>query len=105
MPAKKKVRAKRAPVRRTSGVSVVPKEKLLDEIKAIVHYRHLSQGELAAMVGDAASQMSLLLSGKLHGFSTDRLLRTLMRLGKDVDIVVKGSATGKKRGTLRVVAR
>ena len=105
MPAKKKGRAKRASKRRSTSLNVVPKEKLLEEIKAIVRYRHLTQGELAVIVGDAASQMSLLLNGKLHGFSTDRLLRTLLRLGTDVDLVLKPVGAGRRRGVLRVVAR
>ena len=105
MPAKKKGRTKRASKRRSTSLNVVPKEKLLEEIKGIVRYRHLTQGELAAIVGDAASQMSLLLNGKLHGFSTDRLLRTLLRLGTDVDLVLKSAGAGRRRGVLRVVAR
>ena len=105
MPAKKKVRANRTSKRRSTSLNVVPKEKLLEEIQAIVRYRHLTQGELAAIVGDAASQMSLLLNGKLHGFSTDRLLRTLLRLGTDVDLVLKPVGAGRRRGVLRVVAR
>ena len=105
VPAKKKARVKRASTRRVSAAAVVPKEKLLDEIRVITRYRHLTQGELADIVGDAASQMSVLLSGKLHGFSTDRLLRILMRLGKDVDIVLKPVMAGRRRGVLRVVTR
>ena len=65
MPPRKNARAKGAS-RRALAPSVVPKEKLLEEIRVIVRYRHLTQGELAEIVGDAASQMSVLLSGKLH---------------------------------------
>jgi predicted XRE-type DNA-binding protein len=104
VPARKKRRAKKPSRNRSGARPVVPKNQLLDEIKVITSYRHLSQGELADIVGDAASQMSLLLNGKLRGFSTDRLLRMLLRLGRDVDIVLR-SARGRRRGRIRVLAR
>ena len=33
--------------------------------------------------------MSLLMSGKLAGFSTERLLRMLLRRGRDIELVFK----------------
>ena len=105
MPPRKNARAKGASARRALAPSVVPKEKLLEEIRVIVRYRHLTQGELAEIVGDAASQMSVLLSGKLHGFSTDRLLRILVRLGKDVDIVLRPATAGRRSGKVRILER
>jgi predicted XRE-type DNA-binding protein len=40
---------------------------------------------------DAPSQVSLVVTGKLRGFSTERLLRMLARLGRDIEIVVRPS--------------
>ena len=84
---------------------VVPKEPLAREIRRLVAEKGLSQAETAVLVQDAASQLSLLLSGKLRGFSIDRLVRTLLRLGREVEIVVKPSSRvhRPKRAMVRVV--
>ena len=68
-----------------------PKKELAEEIAAIVRYHHLNQTEAARIVGDAPSQMSLLLSGKIEGFSVERLLRMLLRLGQDIEVVFRPS--------------
>jgi predicted XRE-type DNA-binding protein len=67
--------------------SLIPKEDLAEEIATIIRYHHLTQTEAARIVGDAPSQMSLLLAGKLEGFSTERLLHMLLRLGRDIELV------------------
>ncbi len=71
---------------------VIPKEPLAREIKRLVTEKGLSQADAAVIVQDAASQLSLLLSGKLRGFSAERLVRTLLRLGRDVEIIVRPAA-------------
>ena len=52
---------------------------------------------------DAPSQVSLVVTGKLRGFSTERLLRMLARLGRDIEIVVRPSK--RKAGKISVVRR
>jgi predicted XRE-type DNA-binding protein len=74
----------------------IPKEPLAREIKRLVTEKGLSQADAAVIVHDAASQLSLLLSGKLRGFSIDRLVRTLLRLGREVELVVR-PARGARR--------
>jgi predicted XRE-type DNA-binding protein len=68
---------------------LIPKEELAEEIATIIRYHHLSQSEAARIVGDAPSQMSLLLSGRIEGFSVERLLRMLLRLGRDIELVFR----------------
>lgn len=68
---------------------LIPKDELAREIATIIRYHHLTQTEAARVVGDAPSQMSLLLSGKIEGFSTERLLRMLLRLGRDIELVFR----------------
>ena len=53
---------------------------------------------------DAPSQVSLVVTGKLRGFSTERLLRMLARLGRNIDIVLRPTSGGKE-GTIRVVRK
>lgn len=72
-----------------SDKPLIPKEELAAEIATIIRYHHLNQTEAARIVGDAPSQMSLLLSGKIEGFSVERLLRMLLRLGRDIELVFR----------------
>lgn len=83
----------------------ISKEDLLAEIQSIVEKRDMSQVEVADETGEARSQVSLLLNGKLRGFSTDRLVRILLRLGRDIEIVIRPSRSGKKVGTVRMSSR
>jgi predicted XRE-type DNA-binding protein len=59
---------------------LTPKDRLANEIRAEVKARALSPSEASSLVGEPATEMSLLLSGKLWGFSVERLERVLRRL-------------------------
>jgi predicted XRE-type DNA-binding protein len=83
----------------------IRKEDLLGVIQGIVEKRDMSQVEVADETGEARSQVSLLLNGKLRGFSTDRLVRILLRLGRDIEIVIRPSRSGKKVGAVRLANR
>ncbi|HEV8497679.1 MAG TPA: XRE family transcriptional regulator [Gemmatimonadaceae bacterium] len=83
--------------------SVIPKNILAKEIASILEKQQLTQTEAAYIMRDAPSQISLVVTGKLRGFSTERLLRMLARLGRDIDIVIR-SAKGKT-GKVSVVRR
>jgi predicted XRE-type DNA-binding protein len=83
--------------------SVIPKNILAKEIASILEDQQLTQTEAAYIMRDAPSQISLVVTGKLRGFSTERLLRMLARLGRDVDIVIR-NAKGKT-GKVSVVRR
>src|SRR5204862_6642670 len=83
----------------------IRKEDLLSEIQSIIDKRDMSQVEVADETGEARSQVSLLLNGKLRGFSTDRLVRILLRLGRDIEIVIRPSRGGRKVGAVRLARR
>lgn len=83
--------------------SVIPKNILAREIAGILRSRQLTQTEAAYMMRDAPSQVSLVVTGKLRGFSTERLLRMLARLGRDIDIVIRTSSS--KSGKIRVIRK
>ena len=82
---------------------VIPKGVLAKEIGSILRDRDMTQTEAAWLMKDAPSQVSLVVTGKLRGFSTERLLRMLARLGRDIDIVVR-KARGRS-GKISVVRR
>jgi predicted XRE-type DNA-binding protein len=48
--------------------------------------QELTQTEAARIMLDAPSQISLVVTGKLRGFSTARLIRMLNRLGRNVEL-------------------
>jgi predicted XRE-type DNA-binding protein len=48
--------------------------------------RGLTQAEAAKLIGADQSKVSLILRGRLKGLSADRLIRYLVKLGRDVDV-------------------
>ena len=65
------------------------KVRLGATIIRVVERRGLTQAELAAALGINQPKVSALLHYKLEGFSVERLMRFLVALGQDVEIVVK----------------
>ena len=89
--------------KKASAEALIPKDRLSKEIARILDDRGLTQTEAARLVNDAPSQISLMVTGRTHGFSAERLIRTLTRLGRDVDVVIKKSSgkAGKVRLDIR----
>ena len=83
----------------------ISKQDLLSEIQSIVEKNDMSQVAVADQTGEARSQVSLLLNAKLRGFSTDRLVRILLRLGRDIDVVIRPAKGSRRVGTVRLVRR
>jgi predicted XRE-type DNA-binding protein len=96
-------RAKSSSRSRAVTDSIIPKNILAKEISTILDDQELTQTEAAYIMRDAPSQISLVVTGKLRGFSTERLLRMLARLGRDIDIVIRPSKG--KQGKVSVVRR
>jgi predicted XRE-type DNA-binding protein len=65
------------------------KARLIWQISDTIGAQRLKQTEAAKLLGLKQPDVSGLLHGKTNGFSVDRLLRLLNRLGKDVKITVK----------------
>ncbi len=82
---------------RAVSESVIPKAVFAKEIATILDDEQLTQTEAAYIMRDAPSQISLVVTGKLRGFAVDRLVRMLLRLGRDVDITTRPARgrTGK----------
>ena len=79
------------------------KAQLAAHIRDVIKRRRLTQAEAARRVGMDQPKISALMNGRLTGFSSDRLLRCLTALGRDVDIVVKTDTKRHAHGRLRVV--
>ncbi len=80
----------------------MPRARLAAIIQRIITEKELSQTSAGAIVNEAPSQLSLLMSGRLAGFSTDRLVRMLIKLGRDVEVTVKKTRTAGRTGHVRV---
>jgi predicted XRE-type DNA-binding protein len=65
------------------------KANLVHAVSDIIRARGLSQKDAALLLGTDQAKVSALLRGKISGFSTDRLMRLLARLGHNVTIVVE----------------
>lgn len=86
--------------------AVLPREPFAKEVQRLIVEKELSQTAAAAIVQDAPSQISLLMGNHLEGFSADRLIRMLLRLGRDVDITVRRGNRPSRTGHVTVhVAR
>jgi len=82
---------------------MLAKAKLAIAIKDVIKERMLTQVKAAELMGIDQPRVSKLLSGRLTEFSTDRLMRYLLHLGSDVEIVVhKPSVPPKKEGVISV---
>jgi predicted XRE-type DNA-binding protein len=64
------------------------------EIDRTIRQRHLTQATAAELMGIDQPKVSAMLAGQFRGYSVERLMRFLVALGHDVEIVVKP----RKRG-------
>ena len=105
MAAKKTRRtASRTPSRAIASLrnDSIPRTAIARELQKRINQLGLSRNDAAIAVGDAASQMSRLMTGHITDFSADRLVKMLLRLGSDVTISIRHGAGMKKRGKVRV---
>ena len=79
------------------------KAELAAQIALAIADRGLTQTRAAELLGVNQADVSDLVRGKLKGFSTDRLLRFLNALGRDIEIVVHARRQARKLGRLRVL--
>ena len=79
------------------------KADLAAQILQIVERRRLTQTAAGKLLGINQPKVSTLLNGRLDGFSTDRLIRFLNKLGCDVRITVS-RPHARKVGKVQVQA-
>lgn len=81
------------------------KVDLARTIRHLVEERGLSQRKAAPIVGVTQPELSLLWQRRLDGFSLDRLLRMLMALDQDVQILVQPKARSRRHAAVRTIVR
>lgn len=111
----KRTATKTIPVTRSSGnvfadlglsnpAERLAKAELALAISRAIKERELTQREAAALVGIDQPKVSHLLRGRLVDFSIERLMSFLMRLGCDLEIVIREAPKSRQRGRLHVAA-
>jgi predicted XRE-type DNA-binding protein len=78
------------------------KAKLVFKIDAIMKRRRLKQKEAADLFGVRQPDISNMLRGEFRQFSVERLLRFLVKLDQDVEIVVKPHRNRRNAPALHV---
>ena len=81
------------------------KAQLVFTIDSLMRERGLKQVEAAALFGVKQPDISKMLRGDFRQFSVERLLRFLVALGQDVEIVIKPHAGESATPTLRIQAK
>lgn len=76
------------------------KAGLVVKIDRTIRQRRLTQTAAAELMGIDQPKVSAMLAGQFRGYSVERLMRFLVGLGHDVEIVVKPRKRGP--GELRV---
>ncbi len=71
------------------------KAELVKRIDRIIRQRRLKQVEAAKLLGLSQPDVSRLMRGDFREYSIDRLLRLLTTLGRDVEIVIRESDSGR----------
>ena len=79
------------------------KAELVRKISEITTNLNLTQVQVAEILGIDQPKVSLLIRGRLSGFSTDRLMNYLNKLGSDVEITVKPKPENRKFAQIIVV--
>ena len=78
------------------------KAQLVFKIDSIMKDRRMTQVDAAGILGIRQPDVSKMLRGEFRQFSVERLLRFLVALGQDVEIVVRPHRDKKDAPMLRV---
>lgn len=78
------------------------KAELANKISVLIQERKLTQAKAAKLLGIDQPKVSMLLRGRLTGFSIERLMRFLMLLGQDISISVHPSPHGQSTARVMV---
>ena len=79
------------------------KSDLAIRISQLIDERRMTQKEAAALLGITQPYVSKLLRGQLRGFSVERLLRFLVALGQEIDVVIRPKSEPTARARVRTV--
>ena len=79
------------------------KAKLVTKISQLIEKKGLTQTEIAKRTGLDQPKVSRILRGQLSGFSADRLIAMLNRLGHSVEVRISARERSPEKSHTRVV--
>ncbi|MEP6935159.1 MAG: helix-turn-helix transcriptional regulator [Nitrospirota bacterium] len=82
---------------------MLAKSRIVAEIGRIITARNVTQAQAAECMGINQPKVSALFRGHFEGYSQERLIGLLNKLGRDVEIVIKPARRGQQTGRLSVV--
>jgi predicted XRE-type DNA-binding protein len=88
---------------RADADAMIVKAQLASKIAELIKRRHLTQVEAAELFGMPQPKVSAMLNGRFRGISEEKMMRCLLALGQNVQIVVKPARKGQA-GSLSVAA-
>ena len=80
---------------RADADAMLVKAQLTSKIADIMKRRRLTQMEAAELFGMPQPKVSAMLNGRFRGISEQKMMRCLLALGQNVQIVVKPARKGK----------
>ncbi len=83
--------------------AMIVKAQLADKIGQIIKRRKWSQQQAAGVLGMTQPKLSKMLRGQFRGISETKMLDCLVRLGRDVQIVVGPARRATSAGCVAVV--
>ena len=78
------------------------KAELANKIIVLIREKRLTLAQAAKLLGVDQPKVSALLRGNLTGFSLERLMRFLLRLGQDIRITVHASPSRRSQARVLV---
>jgi predicted XRE-type DNA-binding protein len=78
------------------------KAELANKISVLIQERKLTQAKAAKLLGIDQPKVSMLLRGRLTGFSIERLMRFLLLLGQDIKISAQPNPRGQSNARVLV---
>jgi predicted XRE-type DNA-binding protein len=82
--------------------AMIAKARIVAEIVRMVRARRLTQTAAAEQLRLSQPKVSALLNGHFQGYSQERLIGLLNRLGCDVEIIVKPAPRRRTMGRISV---
>ncbi len=82
---------------------MLAKSRIAYYIAQIINHRHLTQKDAAAELGLTQPKVSNIMAGRLDGFSLEKLILLLVKLNRDVEIVIKKKPRTRQQAHLNVV--
>jgi len=79
------------------------KARIAHLIVQIITKSHMTQKETAELLGLTQPKVSMIMNGRLEGFSLERLIMALTALDRDVEIRIRKKPRSRKRAHLQVV--